>query len=499
MSLYSKAKSAVKKVASAFSSPKTSSTKTSGTLYSGGKAIGSTVTPGSSMLKGSSVPTSTAKKSSGIAYSSTGKAIGSTVTPGSSLAKGQSLPNYRSSNSSSRGGGSSSSNIAGAYDALKSIYGGGVGSDGAEASDGSPGVNDGGQYMSPYTPNMSSYKGKTGVEMSIYTPGQGQSLEAKAQGYSAPVATPESRSSNRAVIADWDNSAPEREAQIAALQQQIAQLNAARDAVIATPIEAQTDETREALLREEERANREYDAIQREMERLSKPSEEYLAAQAEEQALTEEEMRVKDDLGKSLFGIKGQAIPQGFITGQGARQQDLANVQLDRIAGNKVTLQQRLATEQARRQAALDVVKGNANRLASKADRASERVFDYGQETRKNKRDDEDKIYDRGMAERKFQEDVRQFGLTEARLRQNQNDTSNSPMSAASLRAGEAKLRASVGSDGYVNPTVYKQAFDEWGGTTAEFLSKFPPKNYVNPANTWLPAILRPASSEGGA
>jgi len=72
--------------------------------------------------------------------------------------------------------------------------------------------------------------------------------------------------------------------------------------------------------------------------------------------------------------------------------------------------------------------------------------------------------------------------------------TSNT-LSRDQLAAGEAKLRASKGPDGYVDPNVYLQAFNGWPGTSAEFLSKFPPKNYVNPANTWLPEILRPKAS----
>lgn len=55
------------------------------------------------------------------------------------------------------------------------------------------------------------------------------------------------------------------------------------------------------------------------------------------------------------------------------------------------------------------------------------------------------------------------------------------------------KLKTSEGVDKYVDPTVYQNAFDAWtnsGGLAKDFIKNFPPKTYVNPANTWLPAYL---------
>ena len=48
-----------------------------------------------------------------------------------------------------------------------------------------------------------------------------------------------------------------------------------------------------------------------------------------------------------------------------------------------------------------------------------------------------------------------------------------------------------IGSDGYVDPGVYIKAFQEWTGTTTEFLSKFPVKKYINPLSyKLLPASI---------
>lgn len=59
-------------------------------------------------------------------------------------------------------------------------------------------------------------------------------------------------------------------------------------------------------------------------------------------------------------------------------------------------------------------------------------------------------------------------------------------------------LEASRGEDGYVDPTTYQTLYKAWinnGGLLKDFLSKYPPKNYVNPVNTWLPSYLMPTTT----
>ena len=63
-------------------------------------------------------------------------------------------------------------------------------------------------------------------------------------------------------------------------------------------------------------------------------------------------------------------------------------------------------------------------------------------------------------------------------------------------------LEKSRGADGYVDPTIYQKLYTAWvnaGGLLKDFLTKFPPKNYVNPANTWLPSYLMPAGSSSSS
>lgn len=58
-----------------------------------------------------------------------------------------------------------------------------------------------------------------------------------------------------------------------------------------------------------------------------------------------------------------------------------------------------------------------------------------------------------------------------------------------------AALNASRGADGFVDPALYQKLYTAWaanGGVLEDFLTTYPPKNYVNPANTWLPSYLMP-------
>lgn len=60
-------------------------------------------------------------------------------------------------------------------------------------------------------------------------------------------------------------------------------------------------------------------------------------------------------------------------------------------------------------------------------------------------------------------------------------------------------LESSRGNDGFVDPTIYQNLYKAWvsnGGLLKDFLLKFPPKNYVNPANTWLPSYLMPTGTK---
>lgn len=63
------------------------------------------------------------------------------------------------------------------------------------------------------------------------------------------------------------------------------------------------------------------------------------------------------------------------------------------------------------------------------------------------------------------------------------------------IAEGESFLRSNAGADGYAAPEAYKKAYDAWvanKGLLKDFLAKYPPKTWVNPAaNGSLPSILQ--------
>jgi len=295
--------------------------------------------------------------------------------------------------------------MSAAITALEGMFGGGMGKSDTYASDGGPGVSD----APTYAPQMSTYRGSTGVNQTMYMPGQTQSLEARAS-QPSPAITPESRMRSQGIIAEWDNGAADREKQLAALQGQLAALQA-----------VQQDPMRISLEQEEDEYAKEEERLQKEMERLTKPSEEYLEAKALEDELTAKEAAIKAGVNRTTAEISSQPIPYGFITGQSAAVERRANADLETIAAQRIPIQQRLANEQARRAAALDVVKSSASRIANRYDRASDRSYNYAAESRQNKREDEKTAYNRQKDERDFNEDVRRFGLTYALDKQRAN------------------------------------------------------------------------------
>lgn len=56
-------------------------------------------------------------------------------------------------------------------------------------------------------------------------------------------------------------------------------------------------------------------------------------------------------------------------------------------------------------------------------------------------------------------------------------------------------LEQSRGTDGWVDPGIYQKLYDAWvsnGGKIADFVKTYPPVQYINPDNDWLPPYLRP-------
>lgn len=71
----------------------------------------------------------------------------------------------------------------------------------------------------------------------------------------------------------------------------------------------------------------------------------------------------------------------------------------------------------------------------------------------------------------------------------------------ADFAADSAELNNSRGTDKYVDPGKYQSLANYWtthGGNITDFLKTYPPKDYVNPANTQLPSYLRSSTKTSG-
>lgn len=72
-------------------------------------------------------------------------------------------------------------------------------------------------------------------------------------------------------------------------------------------------------------------------------------------------------------------------------------------------------------------------------------------------------------------------------------------ISKTQIDAVKSKLIEAKGTDGHTDPFLYQQAYQDWtakGGSTAAFVKAYPPKDYVNPAATNLPAFLMPPTTK---
>lgn len=70
------------------------------------------------------------------------------------------------------------------------------------------------------------------------------------------------------------------------------------------------------------------------------------------------------------------------------------------------------------------------------------------------------------------------------------------------ISAGVEKLNASKGTDNFVDPNLFQNMYNVWvnaGGKGQDFIKQYPPKLYVNPANTFLPAYLKPTAAKAKA
>lgn len=73
------------------------------------------------------------------------------------------------------------------------------------------------------------------------------------------------------------------------------------------------------------------------------------------------------------------------------------------------------------------------------------------------------------------------------------------PVTKTDIEAGVEKLDSAKGDDGYADPKVYEAMYKYWedqGLPPEDFLKNYPPKYYIDPTDTSLPAYLRPTATK---
>lgn len=233
------------------------------------------------------------------------------------------------------------------------------------------------------------------------------------------------------------------------------------------------------------------------------------------------------DLG--IQGVNEQPIATPFLTGQAAAITNRAAVQSGALGAQQVPLQQRLAIEQARRQSAMDINKTALEYQSNKEQNArtsryvtlpdGSQLYDTttGSSVASNPRDYASTsgaspttpsaplyggsspvtpgapVTPTGTANTTNTTNTL-AGLTSGKtyvsgkLQYTAKDYSEDRSEMRNPNIKDAQGNPNLGSDGYVNPSVYLQLYNSWvsgGGVKADFLKVFPLNTYINPANNW--------------
>jgi len=124
--------------------------------------------------------------------------------------------------------------------------------------------------------------------------------------------------------------------------------------------------------------------------------EEITKIQEQDNALVSQIAAVESQLQGEITDIREQPIPAGFLVGQAAATARRFESRIGTLSSQRVPLQQRLATAQARRASALDVIgarlenlRGERGRVRDLADEQRERQQDLEDEKRKAEREAE--------------------------------------------------------------------------------------------------------------
>lgn len=228
---------------------------------------------------------------------------------------------------------------------------------------------------------------------------------------------------------------------------------------------------------------REIAELQRSLSETQEDSPEYKAATESLNAKIAEEAMIKARLTKGIANIEEQPIAYSFLQGQSAALRNQANADLQTNYAARIPLTQQLATaakqrstEQAKKQASIDVAKSEREYLGGERKRATD-IYKTNYER-------QNKLVDTAT------EQANKLALQVAKP---PSGTSSSSITQLKNALNASKFQGPEADGKYADPNLYLQNYQSWiqsGGSAEEFFRNFPPSTYINPANTWLPAEI---------
>lgn len=280
----------------------------------------------------------------------------------------------------------------------------------------------------------------------------------------------------------------QKAAQVQAIQTQLAQKRAELAALQQqnpeTPVDQNQQQTQPFSYNPEGQSNianltAQINAMEAEINKALEGSPEYQAASQALDAKVAEEAAINARLTQGKANVAEQPVAYNFISGQQAALQNRANADLQTNAAQRIPLQQRLATEQAKKQAAIDVAKNKYNFLSDERSRAeSAYTTNYNRANT---------VADRAT------EQANKLTLEQAKpkttTKSTSSNTSNDNVTALKNALNQSKFQGAEADGKYADPNLYLQNYQSYPDK-AEFLRLFPPATYINPANTWLPAEI---------
>lgn len=254
-------------------------------------------------------------------------------------------------------------------------------------------------------------------------------------------------------------------------------------------------------------------AMEEEIQKVQQDSPELQAATQALQAKIAEEAMIRANLNQGITNVQDQPVAMNFISGQSAALERQANAQLQSNAAMRIPLQQQLANEQAKKQTALDVVKTKYAGVEKERDRLED-IYKTNYQRANTVADNRTKYTEVSPGASLYNPITNSTVYTAPTAAKSTTTTSakSTKPTTSDIEQGRIRLDASKNqgaeADGiYADPNLYLQMYNTWianGQTQAEFLKQYPPAQFINPANTWLPSYLMPkktgsSSSSRGA